>query len=85
MRSITCFCGLLHLLISFYDLVYFSLVISILVCERNTTTVSAMEEMEEELLDAAKEGRTSEVKQLIEKGVDVNTRGWEVRMHVTGG
>ena len=32
-----------------------------------------MDEMEEKLLDAAKAGRTAEVKQLIEKGVDVNT------------
>ena len=55
-----------------YDLVYFPFVISILVCERNTTIVSAMNEMEKKLLDAAMAGRTAEVKQLIEKGVDVN-------------
>ena len=51
----------------------FPFVISILVCERNTTTASAMEEMKWKLILAAGAGRTTEVKQLLEKGVDINT------------
>ena len=38
------------------------------------TAHSSMESMKRELLNAAKEGRNAEVIQLIQKGVDVETR-----------
>ena len=42
--------------------------------EERNTTMAMRREMEGKLLNAARAGRTAEVKQLIEKGVDVNTR-----------